>query len=192
MPGNTKPDLYENQLDGPGCQQSVTLCRTTSLITDFTCSAFDKPKVALRPTRLFSLEGLLQFSSQRLPVKNFTRSNNLIISFPNDQDQVLKHVTINRGYQSVPIHTKFTKCFYTTHQSVDNPSEIYIRLFRMSVTRLIGKGRSESMRPLTASFGSLWLTSELLQMTFASLTIRMMTAHTLKLQQQQTFPSSLR
>ena len=69
--------------------------------------------------------------------------------------------------------------------------EIDISLFRMSVTRLIGKGRSESMRPLTASFESLWLTSELLQMTLASLTIRMMTAHTLKLQQQQNFPSSL-
>ena len=56
-----------------------------------------------------------------------------------------------------------------------------IRLFRISVTqagRQCGKGRRESMRPLTASFESMWLPSELLQMTLASLMIRMMTTIT--------------
>ena len=72
------------------------------------------------------------------------------------------------------------------------PYEMNIRFLGMSVTRLIGKGRSESMRPLTASFESLWLTSELLPMTLALLTIRMMTTNTSQvLQQQLNFPSWL-
>ena len=72
------------------------------------------------------------------------------------------------------------------------PHEINIRFLGISVTRLIGKGRSESMRPLTASFESLWLTSELLPMTLALLTIRMMTTNTSQvLQQQLNFPSWL-
>ena len=54
-----------------------TKCHTVphNFSTDPTCSAFDNPKVALRPTRLFSLEGLLQFSSQRLPVKKLYEVN---------------------------------------------------------------------------------------------------------------------
>ena len=137
MPGNTKPDLYENQLDGPGCQQSVTLCRTTSLLILHVLHSTN-PKLLCAQLASFRWRASFNSAANACQSKNFTRSNNLIISFPNDQDQVLKHVTINRGYQSVPIHTKFTKCFYTAHQSVDNPSEIYIRLFRMSVTRLKG------------------------------------------------------
>ena len=68
VPWQSKPTLNEKPLNDAGCQQK---CHTVphNFFTDPTCSAFDNPKVALRPTRLFSLEGLLQFSSQRLPVK---------------------------------------------------------------------------------------------------------------------------
>ena len=72
---------------------------------------------------------------------------------------------------------------YSTPKCCKPFKKIDVRFLRISMTRLMGKGRSESMRPLTASFESLWLTSQLLQVTWASLTIRMMTTNTLQVLQ---------
>ena len=72
---------------------------------------------------------------------------------------------------------------YSTPKCCKPFKKIDVRFLRISMTRLMGKGRSESMRPLTASFESLWLTSQLLQVTWASLTIRMMTTSTLQVLQ---------
>ena len=93
-PIQAKP--LKKTLNDPGRQQSVKHSVTQLPYWPY------NPKVALCPTHLFSLEGLLQFSSQRLPVKKLEVRLDYITS------QLSRSRPHYQWGLSAPIHTK---CF---------------------------------------------------------------------------------
>ena len=131
VPSHPKPTLNENPLNDPGHRQSVTLAQ----LLYWSYTAFDNPKVALHPARLFSLEGLLQFSSQRLPVKelevrlDYIPSPMIKIKFSN--------TSLSMGALSPNSRQIHQMLLYKTAKCCKPFKEIDISLFRISVTRLI-------------------------------------------------------